>query len=74
MQSQVITLTTAGGDTGPFDLYSNVDGFIVPFEVAVAKLDLEAGYLSNLIPDSASIVRVQSSNALCSNYIDLEIE
>lgn len=74
MQSQIITLTTVGADTGPFDLYSNIDGFIVPFELSVAKLDLENGYFSNLIPDSASIVRVKSNNVLCDNYIDFEIE
>lgn len=74
MQSQIITLTTAGADTGPFNLYSNIDGFTVPFETSVSKIDLEAGYRSDLIPDTASVVRVQSTNALCNNYIDLTIE
>jgi hypothetical protein len=70
----LITLTTAGSDTGPFDLYSNIDGFLVPFESGVSKLDLEAGYISYLIPDSTITVRVQSTSVLCPNYIDLVIE
>lgn len=72
-QTVLITLTTTGADTGPFDLYSNTDGFVVPFETGVSKLDLEAGYTSVLVPDSASIVRIQSSNVLCDNFIDLNI-
>lgn len=72
-QTVLITLTSAGVDTGPFDLYSNIDGFTVPFEDNVPKLDLEAGYTSILVPDSASIVRVQSDNVLCDNFIDLTI-
>lgn len=72
-QTVVITLTNAGADTGPFDLYSNVDGFAVAFESNVSKEDLEAGYVSVLVPDSASTIRVQSDNPLCDNYIDLVI-
>lgn len=73
MQTVIITLTTAGADTGPFDLYSNVDGFLVPFESGVTKIDLEAGYTSFLVPDAAIVIRVQSTSVLCSNYVDLVI-
>lgn len=68
----LITLTTAGADTGPFDLYSNVDGYVTPFETGVAKIDLVSGYTSILVPDSTTIIRVQST-ALCTNYVDLPI-
>jgi hypothetical protein len=72
-QTILITLTVAGSDTGPFDLYSNTDGFAIPFENNVSKIALQAGYLSSLVPDSASIIRVQSDNVLCSNFINLSI-
>jgi len=72
-QTVLITLTTAGADTGPFNLYSNVDGFIAPFESNVSKIDLEAGYTSFLVPDATIVIRVQSIGALCNNYIDLVI-
>jgi hypothetical protein len=70
-QTALITLTTAGADTGPFDLYSDIDGYSVPFETGVSKASLVAGYTSTLIPDGATIVRVKSDNVLCTNYIDL---
>jgi hypothetical protein len=70
-QTALITLTTAGADTGPFDLYSDVDGYSVPFETGVSKASLVAGYTSTLIPNGATIVRVKSDNVLCTNYIDL---
>jgi len=64
-----ITLTTAGTDTGPFDLYSDKDGFLVPFETDVNKAALEAGY-STVAPDVTTIVRVQSKGK-CLNFTDI---
>ena len=68
----LITLTLAGADTGPFSLYSDVDGFLAPFETGVSKLALEAGYTSVVVPNGSTIIRVQSNSA-CTNYIDLYI-
>ncbi len=73
MMTVLITLTTTGTDTGPFNLYSNIDGYIAAFEFAVPKVDLEAGYISTVVPDTTTTIRVQSINALCSNYVDLAI-
>ena len=68
----LITLTIAGSDTGPFDLYSDVDGFVVPFENNVPKASLIAGYTSSLVPNGAVVIRV-TSDSVCTNYIDLII-
>jgi hypothetical protein len=68
-----ITLTTAGPDSGPFNLYSDIDGFVTPFEVGVAKVDLEAGYSSGLVPDFTSVVRVLSTAQYCINYVDITL-
>jgi hypothetical protein len=70
-KSAIITLTTAGTDTGPFNLLSDVDSYATPFETNVAKSSLIAGYTTNLIPDAATIIRVQSSSSLCTNFINL---
>jgi hypothetical protein len=70
--SVTITLTTAGADTGPFDLYSDVDGYTAAFETGVLKVDLVAGYTSPLVPNGTSIIRVKST-AVCTNYVDLPI-
>lgn len=67
----VITLTTVGADTGPFNLFSDVNGYTIAFALGVTKEELEAGYPSDLVPDGTTTIRVQSVNSLCNNYIDL---
>jgi hypothetical protein len=71
-QTVLITLTTAGADTGPFDLYSDADSYVTPFENNVPKASLVSGYTSTVVPDLATIIRVKSDGT-CTNYIDLPI-
>jgi hypothetical protein len=54
----IITISSAGAGTGPFDLYSDSDGFLVPFETGVSKAALEAGYTSNLVPNDATLIKL----------------
>lgn len=68
----LLTLTTAGADTGPFNLFSNLDEYTSAFETGVLKVDLESGYLSYLVPDGTTTIRVMSDGA-CLNYVDLQI-
>lgn len=70
----LITLTTAGTDSGPFNLFSDIDFFTTPFETGVSKSALLAGYSSSLVPDFTTIVRVKSNGTLCTNYIDIPVE
>jgi len=67
-----ITISLAGAGTGPFDLYSNSDGFLVPFETGVSKAALEAGYITNLVPNDATLIRVVSVGA-CTDYVTVSI-
>jgi hypothetical protein len=67
-----ITLTTAGSDTGPFLLFSDVDGFTSAFESGVLKGILEAGYTTALVPDGTQIIRVMSTGD-CKNYVDITL-
>ena len=67
-----ITLTTAGADTGPFNLFSDVDGYTTAFVTGVSKSALVAGYTTSLAPVGTTIVRVKSTG-LCSNYIDITL-
>jgi hypothetical protein len=69
----LITLTVAGTDSGPFNLYSNTDGFVSAFETGVSKSALLAGYASALVPDYTTIVRVKS-DGVCVNYVDILLE
>lgn len=66
----IITLTTAGLDTGPFNIYSNLDNYTTPFEVNVTKTSLLAGFSTSAIPTNTLSVRVKSLG-VCSNFIDL---
>lgn len=66
----LITLTTAGTDSGPFNLYSDLDGYTSAFEVGVSKAALLAGYSSALVPDYTTAIRIKS-NGVCLNYIDV---
>jgi len=68
----LITLTTAGADSGPFDLYSNLDGYVSAFETGVPKASLLAGYSSSLVPDFTLTIRVKSVGD-CNNYIDIPL-
>jgi hypothetical protein len=70
----LIYLTTAGAGTGPFSLYSNVDGYVTPFETGVPKISLTTlpGYTTALVPNGTTTIRVQSTGA-CTNYIDIVI-
>jgi hypothetical protein len=68
----LITLTTAGTDTGPFNLYSNVDGYVSAFETGVSKAALLAGYSSALVPNGTTTIRIKSTGT-CVNYIDVTV-
>ena len=69
----LITLTVAGTDSGPFNLYSNTDGFVAAFETGVSKAALLAGYSSALVPDYTTTIRVKS-DGVCVNYVDILLE
>ena len=66
-----ITLTSAGADAGPFNLYSNVDGFVSAFATGVSKAALLAGY-SVIAPAGTITVRIMSGG-VCTNYIDVTV-
>ena len=69
----LITLTVAGADSGPFNLYSNLDGFTAAFESGVSKAALLAGYSSALVPNFTTVIRVLSTGD-CTNYIDITLD
>jgi hypothetical protein len=66
----LITLTEAGIDTGPFNLYSNVDSYTTAFETNISRGILIAGYTSQVVPPGTSTIRVRSIG-ICTNYVDL---
>jgi hypothetical protein len=55
-----ITLVVAGSDTGPFNLYSNADGYLSAFASNVTRAQLLAGYITNDLPAGTTLVKVKS--------------
>lgn len=68
----LITLTTAGIDSGPFNLYSDVDSYTSAFATGIGRATLLAGYSSMVVPDGTTIIRLVSSGN-CTNYLDLAV-
>jgi hypothetical protein len=69
MLIQITITIPPSGIAGPFDLFSDADGYVSPFETQVPAVDLEAGYVVEL-PVGATIIRVCSVGD-CENCIDL---
>ena len=66
----LVTLTLAGTDVGPFNLYSNVDGYTTPLATGVSRAALLAGYSLTGVPDEAAVIRATSTGT-CTNYLDM---
>ena len=73
IMTALITLTTAGADTGPFNLFSNLDVFSAPFQTGVPKAGLLTGYSTAFVPDGTTVIRVMSAGEFCSNYVDIPL-
>ena len=68
-----ITLTLAGSDTGPFDLYSNADGYTSAFETSISRSTLIAGYTTSAAPTNTTEVLVKSTGT-CSRDLYLAVD
>lgn len=67
----IITLTSVGADQGTlFNLYSNVDGFNIPYEEDVLLTSLQSGYTTSA-PDNTTTVRVCGESIKCINCVDI---
>lgn len=65
-----IQIGTLGVDTGPFNLYSDVNGFTAPFEMGVSRNELSKGYPTDKVPDTTAIIRVVSTG-ISKNFLDI---
>lgn len=66
----VITLSNPGTTVvGPFNIWSDVDGYLSAFETSVSLSDLLAGYFSSNIPDGTLTIRVKSlTDTVCAGF------
>ena len=69
MISVYITISAGFSNVGPFNLYSNTDGYVTPFETNVPLSSLSSGYTSSVVPDGTTIIEVASLDVCLSvNY------
>ena len=67
-----IILTLAGNDTGPFDLYSDVDGYTSAFIVGVSRGVLVTGLTTGTVDGTTNIL-VQSTG-VCDRDLYLTVD
>lgn len=69
----LIQASSIGSDAGPFDLYSDVNGFTNAFETGITASQLLLGFVSYNVPNGTTVVRIISVNEDCNNYEDEDI-
>ncbi len=67
-----ITFAFLGTDTGPFNLYSNVDGYASAFAFGLTQAQLLSGFASASVPNGTTIIRAQSFG-VCTTFADLPV-
>ena len=67
-----IQLTSAGTNTDYFNLYSDVDGYITPFEQNISRIKLLNGFTSVLVPTDTTVIKIQSSGD-CASYVFISV-
>jgi hypothetical protein len=67
MYTVTITFTLAGTDVGPFDLYSDADGYTTPFATGISAATLLAGYVSTVVPDGSTTILARSTGVCTRN-------
>jgi len=67
-----ITLTNPGTDTGPFNIYTNMDNYVVPIATSVPRSTLVgAGYVA-IVDGNTSTIKVESTGN-CTSSIFLSV-
>lgn len=72
-QTAIITVSTIGPGTGPFNFYSldNLGVVTGPFETGVTRAQLLAGFVSVNVPNDAVTIRVVSTATDCTISLDI---
>jgi hypothetical protein len=62
----LIDLSVAGINTGPFNLYSDADGYVTAFALNVTRQQLLDGYPA-VVPNDTLNIKLQSLSDICPN-------
>ena len=52
-------------DNTIFDIYTDSDSYTTPIHYNITKNELESGYTSNIVPDSATTIKIVSNSIIC---------
>lgn len=69
----LIQASNVGSDAGPFNLFSQVNGFTEAFETGITAAQLLIGFVSYNVPAGTTVVRIISNNPECQNYVDVDV-
>jgi hypothetical protein len=67
----ILQISTIGLDAGPFNIFSNVNGFTSAFETGVTRNQLLTGHALSNVPNLTTTIRAVSVGQ-CTNYIDIQ--
>ena len=68
----LINLSVAGINTGPFNLYSDADGYVTAFALNVTRQQLLDGYPA-VVPNGTLNIKLQSLSDICPNDTILSV-
>jgi hypothetical protein len=68
----LITLTNPGADTGPFNIYTNVDNYVVPIATSIPKATLVGTGYTAIVDGNTTTIKVESTGT-CTSSIYLPV-
>ncbi len=72
MSTVRIRIENAGLDVGPFNIFSNIDGYKVAFEFQRTRDEMLNG-ITTTLPVGTARIRVVSSNQNCRDVVEIDI-
>jgi hypothetical protein len=68
METKIILIYVeiiGSGNTGNYDIYSDYDGYVTPFETNITQTQLQNGFTSFNFPSSGTGIRILGNNVVC---------
>ena len=73
-ESIQIQSNNIGIDAGPFNIFSQVNGFTEAFETDITPVQLLIGFISYNAPVGTTIIRVVSTSEDCNEYVEETVD
>ena len=73
-ESIQIQSNNIGIDAGPFNIFSQVNGFTEAFETDITPVQLLIGFISYNAPVGTTTIRVVSTSEDCNEYVEETVD